>query len=176
MAVLEPGRTFPTLSLRDADGGPAVLPRGQILWGFFKTTCPTCELMWPFLDRLSSMAQRAGTAVVAVSQDDRGETEAFYERLRIDPPTLYDPPPWNASEAVGLSNVPTLFLVSAEARIRETVEGFQKAKMEELAARFSAESRSGAPAGQSRILSARSRVTSESFFRPGESVPALRPG
>ena len=40
-----------------------------------------------------------------------------------------------------LSNVPTLFLVDEDGRILETVEGFQRAKMEELAARFSAQTR-----------------------------------
>lgn len=118
--------------------------------------------MWPYLARLSSVTGDTGARVVAVSQDDAAETKAFYERLSIDIPTLYDPPPWNASEAVGLSNVPTLFLVDEDGRILETVEGFQRAKMEELAARFSAQTRRTAP--------------SESFFLPGESVPALRPG
>ncbi|MEP6801357.1 MAG: TlpA disulfide reductase family protein [Acidobacteriota bacterium] len=162
MAVLEPGSFLPPLTLQDADGRPAALPSGETLWAFFKSSCPTCELMWPYLDRLSSMTGDTGSRVVAVSQDDAAETKAFYERLSIDVPTLYDPPPWNASEAVGLSNVPTLFLVDQEGRIRDTVEGFQRAKMEELAARFSAQTR-----GTSQP---------ESFFRTGESVPALRPG
>ena len=162
MAVLEPGSSLPPLTLQHADGRPASLPSGETLWAFFKSTCPTCELMWPYLDRLSSMTGDTGAGVVAVSRDNAAETKAVYDRLGVDIPTLYDPPPWNASEAVRLSNVPTLFLVDERGRIRETIEGFQRAKMEELAARFSARMRRTGP--------------DESFFRPGESVPALRPG
>ncbi|MFN2633749.1 MAG: TlpA family protein disulfide reductase [Thermoanaerobaculia bacterium] len=161
MAVLEPGSSFPAISLRDAAGRPAVIPDGQTLWAFFKTTCPTCELMWPYLDRLAECSNGDGR-VIAVSQDDVAETESFNERLGFRIRTLYDGPPWKASEALGLTNVPTLLLVDREGRIRETVEGFQKAKMEELAERFTDRRASGEPA--------------ESFFRAGESVPALRPG
>ncbi len=164
MAVLAPGSSLPPLTLQHADGRRADLPRGETLWAFFKTTCPTCELLWPYLDRLSTLARGTGTGIVAVSQDDAATTDAFYDRLGIGigVPALFDPPPWKASEAVGLSSVPTLLLVEQNGRIRETFEGFQKVKMEELAARFAA--RNGTPGAV------------ESFFRPGELVPALRPG
>ncbi len=161
MAVLDPGSSFPSVSLRGADGRPAVIPGGETLWAFFKTTCPTCELMWPYLDRLAERFN-GGASVIAVSQDEVAETQSFNERLGVRIPTLYDGPPWKASEALGLSNVPTLLLVDGEGRIRETIEGFQKAKMEELAGHFTDRRASGGPA--------------ESLFRPGESVPALRPG
>jgi peroxiredoxin len=161
VAVLEPGSSFPPLSLRDADGRSAVASGGETLWAFFKTTCPTCELMWPYLERLAQRSNGGGS-VIAVSQDDVAETESFNERLGVGVRTLYDGPPWKASEALGLSNVPTLFLVDREGRIRETIEGFQKAKMEELARRLTGRKPSQGPA--------------ESLFRPGESVPALRPG
>ena len=76
-------------------------PAGETLYAFFKTTCPTCELTWPYLERLRVLAGDGGVAVVAVSQDDPGRTEAFNERLSTRIPTLYDPPPWRASDAVG---------------------------------------------------------------------------
>ena len=160
MAVLEPGSSFPPLRLQDSQGRPAVGPAGETLYAFFKTTCPTCELTWPYLERLRVLAGDGGVAVVAVSQDDPGRTEAFNERLSTRIPTLYDPPPWRASDAVGVTSVPTLFLV-AEGRIRETLMGFEKRKWEDLAVRAAAPGRDG---------------VREALFRPEEKVPALRPG
>ncbi|MDQ2978846.1 MAG: TlpA family protein disulfide reductase [Acidobacteriota bacterium] len=161
MAVLEPGNSFPPLRLQDSQGRPAAGPTGETLYAFFKTTCPTCELTWPYLERLRVLAGDGGVAVVAVSQDDPARTEAFNERLsttRIW--TLYDPPPWRASDAVGATSVPTLFLV-ADGRIRETLVGFEKRKWEDLAVRAAVPGREG---------------VRDALFRPDEKVPALRPG
>ncbi len=162
MASLGPGDLFPDLDLVSADGHRAPLPKGETLYGFFKTTCPTCELTWPYLERLRSVAEGGNLAVVAVSQDPPAETEPFNERLGVGVRTLYDPPPWKGSEALGLTSVPTLVLVDGEGRIRETIVGFQKRTMEDLARRAAPSGRSGAAA--------------EGFFRPGESVPDMRPG
>jgi peroxiredoxin len=160
VAVLEPGSSFPPLPLQDSQGRPAAGPNGAALYAFFKTTCPTCELTWPYLERLRVRTLAGGVAVVAVSQDDPEETEAFNERLSTRIWTLYDPPPWRASDAVGAASVPTLFLV-ADGRIRETLVGFEKRKWEDLAVRAAAPGRDG---------------VREALFRPEEKVPALRPG
>lgn len=126
---------------------------------FFKTTCPTCELAWPYLERLR---RRAGAIpIVAISQDPPSETRAFARGLGVELTTVYDPPPWAASEAAGLTNVPAFFVVDANGRIRESFLGFQKAKLEELASRGE-----HAPGGAPR----------EPLFLPDEPVPEMRPG
>jgi thiol-disulfide isomerase/thioredoxin len=160
VAVLPPGNALPALSLTDGRGGAAAPPPGEILLGFFKTTCPTCELAWPFLDRIGRMGAGGALAVVAVSQDGPEETARFNESLGVTLPTLFDPDPWNASRVLGLSIVPTLLRISAGAMLRETVVGFQKQKMQEF----------GEEAAQ---LAGR---TFEELFRPGESVPSIKPG
>jgi len=163
VAVLEPGALFPSVSLLDGNGERAGLPKGETLYAFFKTTCPTCELTWPFLDRIRELGN--GTlSVLAVSQDDRGATEAFNERLGVRTETVYDPEPWRASDAVGLESVPTLFLVDDTGRIRETVVGFQRRKLDELGDR--AARRAGREGSHEPVVLA----------RPGEKVPELRPG
>ena len=95
-----------------------------------------------------------------MSQDDRPETAAFNRRLGVQLETLYDPPPWKASSALGLTNVPTLFLVGANGRIRETVVGFVRPRLEELARR--AAKVSGRPAAR--------------LFRIGAHIPLIVPG
>jgi peroxiredoxin len=137
-----------------------VAVRSDALYAFFKTTCPTCELAWPYLDRIRKIGESGRFSVVAVSQDDPETTAAFYRDLDIDVPTLYDPEPWEASEAAGLTNVPAFFLVGRDGLIRDSAVGFEKHKMEEFAAR--AADLAGRPA--------------TALFSPGENVPAMKPG
>lgn len=155
-----PGSPFPSIALQDETGRVAAAPSGLILYGFFKTTCPTCELAWPFLDRIRERAESGQLSVLAVSQDDPEPTARFSERLGIGIPTLYDPDPWRASEALGLDTVPTFLLVGPDRRVRETVVGFQRDKMEALA-------------GLADRLAGR-RATA--LFEPGERVPSIKPG
>lgn len=132
------------------------MPDREALYVFFKTNCPTCELLWPYLDRLRARVGES-LAILGVSQDAPADTERFSLEQGTGVPTLYDPPPWRASEKVGIENVPAMFLVGQDGRIRETVLGFQKAKLEELA-------------------SERSGNGGRPLFRPDEKVPELRPG
>ena len=75
MAALEPGVPFPPIALHDALGKPLNPADGETLYAVFKTTCPTCELTWPFLDRIrKASANGKGLRILAVSQDDAGKT------------------------------------------------------------------------------------------------------
>lgn len=160
MAPPGPGSPFPSIALRDETGRNAGAPSGLTLYAFFKTTCPTCEFAWPFLDRIRERAEGGRLSVLAVSQDDPETAARFSERLEIRIPTLYDPEPWRASESLGLETVPTFLLVGPDRRVRETVVGFQRDKMEALA-------------GLADRLAGR-RATA--LFEPGERVPAIKPG
>lgn len=98
--------------------------------------------------------------MLAVSQDDPETTARFYRDLGIAIPTLYDPEPWAASEALGLESVPTFFVVEPNGVVRGAAIGFQRGKMEEFAGL--ADRLAGRPA--------------EALFAPGENVPAIKPG
>lgn len=114
----------------------------------------------PFLERLRQIGEGRGLSVVAVSQDDPGQTAAFRQRLGVDLETLYDLPPWKASGALGLSSVPSFVSVAASGRVEKIVVGLQKERLEAFA------ERSAALAGR----------PSRPFFRQDENVPAIRPG
>jgi hypothetical protein len=159
LAALEPGEAFPEIELETESGARFVAPREETLYGFFKTTCPTSEYAWPHFDRIRRIGEK-GLRTFAVSQDDRMETAEFHRRLGVHPDTLYDPPPWKASAALGLTNVPTFFLVGGNGRIRETVVGFQRPRLEGIARR--AAKLSGLPAVR--------------LFRIGEQIPLIVPG
>jgi peroxiredoxin len=159
LAALEPGAMFPQVELETESGARFSPPAAESLYAFFKTTCPTSELSWPYLERIRRIASLA-LPVFAVSQDGRAETAAFNERLGVQVETLYDREPWKASSALGLTNVPTFFLVGPGGRIRETVVGFQRPKLEAFA------NRAAKLAGRS----------SARLFRVGENVPVIVPG
>jgi len=160
VAALSPGNALPALSLTDGRGGAAAPPAGETLYGFFKTTCPTCELAWPYFDRIGLAARGGKLLVVAVSQDDPEATDRFNRRLGVQLITVFDPEPWAGSAALGLDTVPTFVRVGADGTVRGTLVGFQKQKMQDLAAEAAA--LAGKPATD--------------LFLPGEVVPLIKPG
>ena len=151
---------FPSLALRDKEGQPVRVPGGEILYAFFKTTCPTSELAWPYLERIRRIGEGGTLALLAISQDDPEATGRFYQDLGVTLPTLYDAEPWAASEAVGLTTVPAFFLVGRDENLRDSVIGFQRHKMEEFAA----------------LAADRAGRKRTALYLPGEKVPALKPG
>jgi hypothetical protein len=159
LAALERGEVFPQIELETESGGRFVSPGTEALYGFFKTTCPTSELAWPHFDRIRRIGE-GGLRTFAVSQDERAETHAFNARLGVGLETLYDPEPWKASTTLGLTNVPTFFLVGGNGRIRETAVGFQRPKLEGFARR-------------ARRLAGRPPVR---LFPIGEHIPLIVPG
>ena len=87
MAALDPGTPFPSIALRDETGAPAASPNGETLYAVFKTTCPTCELAWPYLERIRRISddsmkdgKAVGLSVVAIAQDDPTKSRAFADR------------------------------------------------------------------------------------------------
>ncbi len=160
MAALDPGTKFPSIALRDAGGAPAAIPSGESLVAVFKTTCPTCELTWPYLERLRAIGDGRGLPILAVSQDDPKKSREFAARLNTRLDTAYDPSPYPASDALGLTNVPTIFRIGADGVVAETIIGFDRERMRALARR------SAAHAG----------VPEVEIFPRGDPAPAFKPG
>jgi len=123
-----------------------------VLLAFFKITCPTCQLTFPFLQRLMD---RGGPRVVGISQDDGEGTAGFAEAFGVRFETVEDPAGegYVVSNRYGLTHVPGLVLVEPDGRIGWASEGFVKADLEALAARWG--------------------VT---LFDAGDRVPLYKPG
>jgi peroxiredoxin len=160
VALSDPGTPFPQTSLTDANGTHVGAPEREALYVVFKTTCPTCELTWPYLERLRRAAGPSGLRVIAVSQDDPKKTAAFNRRLGSEVETVYDADPWPASDRLGVENVPTFFRVTPDGSIAETAVGFARDQMERFA------KRSSAIAGR----------PYEKLFRASDPAPAIQPG
>lgn len=136
--MLQPGDSAPALNLYRLDGKVQPL---ESLWAstpvvlaFFKAACPTCQMAFPFLDRLRG----TDTHLIAVSQDSPAVTTAFSGRFGILLPFLLDSEDENypVSNAFGIHHVPTLFVIGIGGTITEVIEGFDKGSFERLGVTF----------------------------------------
>jgi peroxiredoxin len=160
VAALEPGAPFPPITLNDAKGASLPKSEGETLYVVFKTTCPTCEFTWPYLERLRQSAGSTGLRIVAISQDPPDKAAAFNARLGSKVETAFDLQPWPASNRLGVDTVPTFFRVTADGKLAEKAVGFSRDRMEGLA------QRAAAAAGK----------PYEKLFHPGEQIPSTKAG
>ena len=164
MGPLPPGQKAPTISLKTTSGSQVsldeALRRGPVLAAFFKVNCPTCQFTFPFLERLYETYGDSKFTLWGISQNDARDTREFCKEFGIRFPTLLDEHNYPASNGYGLTNVPTLFLISPDGTIRETSVGFVKADLEKIAAE-AARATGHAPV---------------SLFEPGEVIPESKPG
>jgi len=134
------GSQAPSFRLKDLQGHERsleeLLQSGPVLLAFFKEGCPACELTFPFLERLH---QGVGGAVqlVAVSQADARQAEKFNRDCGVSFTTLLDEARagYPASNAFGISYVPTCFLIEKDGTISWSMEGFSKGELEAMGQR-----------------------------------------
>jgi len=138
----------------NADLG-TLLSGGPVLLAFFKSTCPVCQMTLPFLERIHRGRAPGSLEIYGVSQDDPETTKEFAGEFGISFPMLLDTEEsgYPASNAYGLSHVPTLFLVERDGTIVWSLEGFNKKEFLAVAGRVGVYP-----------------------FRPGENVPEWKAG
>ena len=135
--MLKPGTKAPAFTLDDAAGGKRslgdILARGPALVALYKVSCPVCQLTFPFLDRISKGALQ----VIGISQDDDRATDKFRNSYAPDLPMLLDRDrqDYPASNAFGISHVPSLFLIEPDGTISMAWEGFVRTEMEAVGER-----------------------------------------
>ena len=155
--MLQPGVSAPDIDLPDLNGAAwnlrEALRHGPVVLAFFKISCPTCQMTFPFLQRLAD-SPNGGPPLIAISQDDAGDSREFQQRFGLSMPTLIDAAPaWSASNAYRITSVPSIFVIETDGTIASAVDGFNRAELEKLGQRF--------------------HVTP---FRESDRVPAQRPG
>ena len=155
--MLLPGDAAPDINLPDLDGVTFrlhdALKQGVVVLAFFKVSCPTCQMTFPFLQRLSD-STHAGAQLIAISQDDAGDTREFQQRFGVSMRTLVDARPgYVASNAFRIGSVPSLFIIEPDGTIAGAAEGFHRAAIEDIGRIF-------------RVIP----------FKETDHVPAMRPG
>ena len=153
--TIEAGATAPDFSLRGIDGDTYslsdALSRGPVVLVFFKTTCGTCDLAFPYVNRLLDAYPGDGWSLWAVAQDPPAEAGRYASTYGMTYPVLPDADGYAVSKAYDPSATPTLFLLDRGGDVVQETAGFSKADLNSLAAavaeRLAAEPAVIAPAG-----------------------------
>ena len=166
MPTLSTGANAPDIDLSTTTGerfSSAETRRAAIpvVAAFFKISCPTCQYAFPFLERIYQAYPKDKVKLVGVSQNGKAETETFMRNYGVTfPVVLDDQTKWPASNAYGLTNVPSMFAVSPAGKIEFSSVGWIKSDIEELNKRVAAAA--GMPPAQ--------------IFKPGEQVADFKAG
>ncbi len=165
MAALATGTLAPEFTLPTTDGKKFALAdalqRGPVVAVFFKISCPICQYTLPYLERLYRAYKNQGVTLLAVSQNDRKDTFKFMKEYGITLPVLLDDThTYPASNAYGLTNVPTTFWIAPDREVEISSVGWVRKDIEDINRRI-AEAVNGTPAP---------------LFQPGEDVADFRAG
>jgi peroxiredoxin len=166
MTNVKGGQSAPGFSLNGLDGKSYLLDslrqKGPVVAAFFKISCPVCQFTFPFLERLYQRYGGDNVTFLGISQDDAQATAGFARQYGVTFPMALDEKAngYPASNAYGLTSVPTIFLIDEDGTIRIGSMGFVKNDLERIATE----------------LAERRKIASSPLFRPNESVPASKPG
>ena len=165
MTHIVAGSVAPAFSLKSLDGKEYslndLLQRGPVVAAFFKISCPVCQFTFPFLERLHKRYGGDGVTFLGISQDDARDTRDFATEFGVSFPMLIDDEDrYIVSNAYGLTNVPTIFLIDTGGTVKVSSMGFDKKDLETIAAE----------------LAHRRSIMLAPLFRPDEVVPINKPG
>jgi peroxiredoxin len=165
MTHIVAGNVAPGFSLKSFDNKEyslnTLLQRGPVVAAFFKVSCPVCQFTFPFLERLYKRYGSDGVPFLGISQDDARSTSKFAREYGITFPILIDDENgYVVSNAYGLTNVPTIFLIDTDSTVKVSSMGFDRKELETIAAE----------------LAERKKISLAALFRPDEVVPANKPG
>ena len=166
MPALASGVQGPEIELTALDGRKfslsAARARGPVVVAFFKVSCPVCQLAFPYLERMFKAYSKSGSfTLVGISQDSAVDTTAFNREYDVTFPVLLDEKgTYPVSNAYGLTNVPTVFVITPQGGIESTTVGWSKSEMAEL----------------NRKLATLSNAGPAQIFYPRDNVPDFKPG
>ncbi len=165
MTHIVAGNSAPGFSLQSLDGKEYslndLLQRSSAVAAFFKASCPVCQFTFPFLERLHKRYGGEGVTFLGISQDDVPDTKEFAKEFGVTFPMLLDDETgYIVSNAYGLTNVPTIFLIDTGGTVKVSSMGFDKKDLETIAAE----------------LAQRRNIVLAPLFRPDEIVPINKPG
>ncbi|HEY3175547.1 MAG TPA: TlpA disulfide reductase family protein [Candidatus Polarisedimenticolia bacterium] len=162
--VIGAGGRIPAFTLPLQGGGEATVPvrgsKGLTLAVFYKNTCPTCRLSFPFLQRLYEQVGPAGGRVLGISQDGMEGAASFAREFGLTMPILVDGEDWPVSRLYDLVSVPTLYLTDGDGLVLASGAGFNRRELQTMADALAASVGAAAPL----------------LYREGESIPDFKPG
>jgi peroxiredoxin len=165
MAALTVGTRAPHFELTGMDGTTFslqdALNRGPVLAVFFKVSCPVCQYALPYYERIYKTYGDRSVAIVGVSQNQRSDTAEFMKRYGVTFPVLLDDTKtFPASNAYGLTNVPTSFWIAQDGEIEISSVGWVRQEFEDMA----------------RKAASASGTSPKPVFQPTEQIADFRAG
>ena len=136
---LEPGALAPHFTLLSLTGREYSLPNdrgeGPLLLVFFRVKCATCDVAYPYINRLQE-AYPSGWQLWSVCQDDPERAAEYAGRFALNHAVLLDGAELEVSRLYDPPSTPALYLVGRDGRIEFTSEGFAKDDLNELGRRI----------------------------------------
>lgn len=164
MTTILAGHPAPAIRLNDTHGRTVsladCLKKGPVVAAFFKVSCPVCQYAFPFLERLHQAYGDERVTFLGISQDEAEDTLEFLSEFGATFPSLIEQSSYAVSNAYGLTNVPTIFLIGTDGKVIVGGAGFDKANLEEISAALG--KHLGTPPAP--------------VFRSGENIPDYKPG
>ena len=109
------------------------LSRGPVLAVFFKISCPVCQYALPYFQRIYQAYGRDNVTIEGISQNEKQDTALFMKKYGVTFPVLLDDlKTFPASNAYGLTNVPTTFWISEDGVIEISSVGWMRKEFEEI--------------------------------------------
>ena len=162
---LEAGQKAPSFDLKTLTGEnhslADTLKKGPAVVVFFKTSCPTCQYTFPFLERLHKRFSGERVQVVGVSQDPPEDTAEFYQEYCLSFPMLIEDENFMVSSAYELHFVPSIFLIHQNGEIQISSEGFCKVDLLAI---------------QDELSKVELPNSGPEIFFSGEAIPEYKPG
>ena len=148
--------------LLGADGLPHDLA-GQtghpLLLVFFKTTCSTCRMTFPYLERFYQAYRAYGFQVWGISQDPLDASLAFAVDGGATFPIVLDTN-WDVSQTYEVEGVPTFVLVDSAGQVAYRCASFSKEDLNEM----------------SRLVASETHSAWVEIAPANDGKPAFRPG
>jgi peroxiredoxin len=133
--MLDAGDQAPGFSLTRLDGTTSRVENGSLpkplLLVFLETDCPTCRLTNPYLNRLFRKLGD-GATILGISQDAERPTRQLVEQTPIEFPVAVDVD-LSVTRLYDPVAVPTLVLIGSNGRIVQTLSGFNKKALNQIA-------------------------------------------
>ncbi len=128
---IAPPLELPDLSATDRGVSPA--PNSEpVLAVFWKPSCGTCDLAFPYLQRLYQAYPSEGWRMLAISQEDASVSDEFARKYGVTFPVLTEGDGWPISTQYDPDATPTMFLISPDGKIELASAGFDKEALNEV--------------------------------------------
>ncbi len=109
-----------------------MLKSGPVLLAIYKSSCPACKMMMPFLNRIQDRYAGKGLLVYGVAQDSANVTRSFIRRSGLEYPILIEGDQYPLSNAFDVFGTPAIFVIDQNGEITYSTQGFMRDQLDEI--------------------------------------------